>query len=397
MAAPDHPFNRFSNKSWLRMKKRPRRPVGKPVRSVDLFAGCGGLSLGVTESCRRLGLNHSIELASDWDERAISIFSTNLRPNSTHIGDIKSLFDGEIGQEKLTSREMETIAKFPNAMKPDILSGGPPCQGHSDLNNHTRRGDPRNSLYLRMVRATEILSPNCLIIENVPTVIHSKERVVQIATEHLMNLGYFVESNILWANKFGVPQKRKRHFLVASKIRKPDFGNLEELGTNKDMTLRWAIEDLEDSYDSETVFDSSATPSKENQNRMNWLIENEQWNLPNILRPPCHQQGHNYPAVYGRMYWDQPCSTITRGFGSTGQGRFMHPAAYPGRTLTPHEAARVQTFPDWFNFKDQLRGTVSKMIGNAVPPLLAMHISMIAIESIILLDGDGAGDGSINT
>ena len=82
------------------------------------------------------------------------------------------------------------------------------------------------------------------------------------------------------------------------------------------------------------------------------------------------------------MRWDEPCSTITRGFGSTGQGRFMHPSAYPGRTLTPHEAARVQTFPDWFDFGGHLRGTMSKTIGNAVPPLIGEVIGNQIVKHI---------------
>jgi len=84
------------------------------------------------------------------------------------------------------------------------------------------------------------------------------------------------------------------------------------------------------------------------------------------------------------MEWDNPAHTITAGFGSNGQGRFMHPDAYPGRTLTPHEAARVQTIPDWFDFSDHngKRSTLSKSIGNAVPPLLAMCVSVVALKSL---------------
>lgn len=364
------------------MTRRPPSGRGVPVRTVDLFAGCGGLSLGVMEACRRLGMTHTIELATDWDERALSILEKNLRPKAIEKGDITQLFDGEVGDNSKTVNERRTLRDYPHAMEPDLLTGGPPCQGHSDLNNHTRRGDTRNSLYLRMVRATEILRPKAVIIENVSTVIHSKEGVVQEAVGELTEMGYSVSESILWAHEFGVPQRRKRHFLVASKVGETDFSTIVDLKKTAHRTLRWAIADLLHSYDETSTYNSSAVPSTENQDRMDWLIENEEWNLPNHLRPPCHQQGHNYPAVYGRMRWDEPCSTITRGFGSTGQGRFMHPSAYPGRTLTPHEAARVQTFPDWFDFGGHLRGTMSKTIGNAVPPLLAMHVSLVALNSM---------------
>ena len=107
---------------------------------------------------------------------------------------------------------------------------------------------------------------------------------------------------------------------------------------------------------------------------MNWLVKNDQYDLPNRLRPDCHKNGHTYPAVYGRMYWDRPAHTITAGFSSNGQGRFTHPDAFPGRTITPHEAARIQTFGDDFEFTGA-SGANYKMIGNAVPPMFAKYIA----------------------
>ena len=113
------------------------------------------------------------------------------------------------------------------------------------------------------------------------------------------------------------------------------------------------------------------------------LVENDEYDLPNHLRPDCHKNGHTYPAVYGRMRWDQPSHTITAGFTSNGQGRFTHPDAFPGRTITPHEAARIQTFPDWFDFATSKRGTLKKAIGNAVPPLLAMYVAEVALNGCL--------------
>ncbi|SVD19234.1 uncharacterized protein METZ01_LOCUS372088, partial [marine metagenome] len=238
-------------------------------------------------------MDHSIELATDWDERAISILASNLHPKAIETGDVFRLFDGDVGQKRKTENERRLIDNIPHVMEPDLLTGGPPCQGHSDLNNHTRRGDPRNSLYLRMVRAAEILKPKAMIIENVSTVIHSKEDVVGRAITELTASGYSVSERLLWAHEFGVPQRRKRHFLVASKVREPDFATLDGLTRNNHRTLRWAIEDLLDAYDESSTYNSSSVPSGENQARMNWLIENDEWDLPNHLRPPCHQQGHN--------------------------------------------------------------------------------------------------------
>ena len=383
------PIHDQSDIDWLRS---PTRPVGRKggiaIRSVDLFAGCGGLTLGVSEACRRAGLGHAVEFASEWDEGAMEIFRSNFSPLSWSCEDIDSMLSPS-HRKRPTKMEQEFLDSHPNIMEPDILVGGPPCQGHSDLNNHTRREDSRNNLYFRMLRAAQIISPKALIIENVSTVIHSKERVVQRTRGNLEKIGYKVAEKILWGHHFGVPQKRKRHFLVASRVCEPDFdqfGDINSVFLEEPRTLRWAIEDLQQSYNPDEVFNSSARPSQRNQERMDFLLDEEVYDLPNEERPPCHRDGHNYPAVYGRMSWDVPSSTITAGFGSTGQGRFMHPSrcvvSGAGRTLTPHEAARVQTFPDWFDFSGHRRGVLSKTIGNAVPPILGMFVARVALDGI---------------
>jgi len=373
---------RFKDGKWLRVKKRPSLLSETTITSVDLFAGCGGLVVGMMEACRRLGLDHSVVFANEWDEEALSVFVQNLNPAESNDDDIAELFDGELGSEKLTENEENLLRNNPLLKEPDILTGGPPCQGHSDLNNHSRRDDPRNSLYYRMIRAAKILNPKAIIIENVSTVIHSKEKVVQNSKKILEKMGYDVKQVMLWANEFGVPQKRKRHFLLASRISEINLDIFDEYRLKKNRTLRWAIEDLNTESKTDDVYNTPANSSKTNRERMQWLIENDEWDLPNHLRPKCHQNGHNYPAVYGRMKWDEPSSTITSGFGSNGQGRFTHPSANPGRPLTPHEAARIQTFPDWFSFGDQKRSVMAKTIGNAVPPLLAMHVANVVIQSI---------------
>jgi DNA (cytosine-5)-methyltransferase 1 len=89
--------------------------------------------------------------------------------------------------------------------------------------------------------------------------------------------------------------------------------------------------------------------------------------VPYERRPDCHRNGgHTYKSVYGRLHWDRPAQTITTGFSSVGQGRFVHPRR--PRTITPHEAARLQFIPDFFRFGSAARGELTTMIGNAVPP-----------------------------
>ncbi len=151
-----------------------------------------------------------------------------------------------------------------------------------------------------MLRAAQILSPKAVIIENVSTVVHSKEKVVQRTRKNLEKLGYKVAERILLGHHFGVPQKRRRHFLVASREGVPDFDQFKAINSGfieDPRTLRWAIEDLRESYNPEEVFNSSSIPSPRNQERMDFLLDEEIYDFPNEERPLCHRDGHNYPSV----------------------------------------------------------------------------------------------------
>jgi DNA (cytosine-5)-methyltransferase 1 len=113
--------------------------------------------------------------------------------------------------------------------------------------------------------------------------------------------------------------------------------------------------------------------SAENRSRVDYLFDNELHDLPNAERPDCHKDGTTYSSSYGRMHWELPAPTITGGFLSPGRGRFVHPKLR--RVLTPREAARVQGFPDWFDFivdesRPPSRSQLARWIGNAVPAIL---------------------------
>ena len=253
---------------------------------------------------------------------------------------------------------------------------GPPCQGHSNLNNHTRREDPRNALYLRAARAAEVLRPTLVVIENVPTVRHDKGGVVERSTRVLEAAGYSVSSDVLHLVKFGVPQRRRRHILLAADNDRIDLSVMGRLGSvcddHAERSVRWAIEDLVDQT-AQSGPDAASRPTSVNLERMQWLIGRDKYDLPNEKRPECHQGPHSYNSMYGRLRWDSPAQTITTGFGCMGQGRFVHPAK--PRTITPHEAARLQTLPDFFDLDTgKGRGVWARVIGNAVPPLFVVHL-----------------------
>ena len=129
---------------------------------------------------------------------------------------------------------------------------------------------------MRITLLQKVLKPKAIIIENVSTVIHSKEQVVQQSVKLLEEMGYFVVQETLWANHFGVPQKRKRHFLLASKVSMPDLSMLDMYRMDENRTLRWAIEDLIGEYDMSDIYNQPAGSNEENLSRMNWLINNNE-------------------------------------------------------------------------------------------------------------------------
>lgn len=332
------------------------------------------MSLGLAEAAHRLGWRLDIRLAVDVDAAAISIFAKNLSVRDARTADVVSLFDGELGAA-LTKSERTIKASVGPV---DILIGGPPCQGHSDLNNHTRRRDPKNLLYLRMARAAEVLLPKIVVVENVSPVQWDETGVVQTASRILKHAGYEVAGRVVDLGRVGVPQRRRRFLLLASKLRDVNVGSIldriaDGMPTHPDRTVRWAIGDLL-SVTNGNVYDRSSKATKRNAHRIAFLFKHHLYNLPNGRRPRCHKDGdHSYKSVYGRLRWDHPAQTVTTGFGSMGQGRYVHPTRR--RTITPHEAARLQTFPDSFKFGNSAsRGVLAKTIGNAVPPLLMVRL-----------------------
>lgn len=366
--------------AWLEAKERPRvRSSAREIRAVDLFCGCGGLTLGVREAARGLGCGFVSVFASDINAGALKLYERNFHPTYFDGRPIENVLDGELGQS-LTVAEEDFVEKVG---KIDILVAGPPCQGNSNLNNYTRRNDPKNLLYLRAVRCAEILKPSALIIENVPGVLHEKHGVLQTADQYLREIGYSVSFGVVPMWKIGVAQTRKRMLLVASLDKKDvDIGKIIEYFEVPTRPMSWAVGDLLEKYNGADDFDGSSQHAPVNQARIDYLFEHDLYNLPNEMRPDCHRlKPHTYPAVYGRMRWNRPAPTITRGFACCGQGRFVHPLRH--RTLTPHEAARVQFFPDFFDFSNMSKVALRSAIGNAVPAKAGYVVSMPLLMAIL--------------
>lgn len=354
--------------AFLMKKKYPVMGYGTDiVRCVDLLSGCGGLSLGAMEACRILGKKFLPVAAVDFNSVALEVYKSNFKNAKIYQSDINDIIDGEMGADPTTNER-----KFLDQVMPiKICMSGPPCKGHSDLNNHTRRKDDKNKLYLKVARFIEIAKPEYVIVENVPAVTLSTGSEVLQSKEILRGLGYHVDDEVVDLSRLGVPQKRKRHILIGSlhkKIKINDVVNKNKV--DRVRTINWAIKDLAD-VDVNTLYDRPSRHSKENMDRIRYLHENKLYDLPDHLRPLCHQSGdHSYKSMYGRMKPNEPAQTITSGFGSPGQGRFIHPTRLS--TITAHEAARLQYFPDFFDFSTVKKKTqLAEMIGNAAPWILS--------------------------
>lgn len=337
---------------------------------VDLFAGCGGLTLGIAEACRALQLEMRAVMANDVDPQVLDIYGLNF-PEARLVSEpVEELLDAEVGSplSKIERNLREELGEI------DLVIGGPPCQGHSDLNNHTRRDDPKNGLYLKMARFCEVVRPTHVIIENVPAVVRDRSQVAQRTWEMLRGLGYRVDSGILDGLSVGVAQRRKRNLTIASLEVDPSVEAATREIVTEERDLRWAIGDLKD-FEPTGIFDTPPKPNDTNQDRIDYLHHHDLFELPDTERPLCHQKPHSYKSVYGRLRWDDPAPTITTGFGCTGRGRYVHPSQK--RTITPHEAARIQFFPDSFDFGgDSPRTLLQKVIGNAVPPKMGYALGL---------------------
>ena len=358
----------------------------RSLRSVDAFSGCGGLTLGASQAAIATGRRLESVAAIDVDEGGLAVHKGNLGTRRVLHTNASSVVDWHVTGQAAASR----FAYEPEILDPrlaeeigdiDLFLAGPPCQGHSNLNNKTRREDPRNLLYLTAVALGVGLRAGAIVLENIPSVVNDRSDVVTTAKALLRTAGYgWIDSGVLAADQLGGAQTRRRYFLLASRAR----GDSEALTIDEvakrlkhgARSLEWAIGDLLDDVSTGRkigIMDATQTLSAENLTRIRHLFDHDLHDLPDNVRPDCHKNGNTYPSVYGRLWWDRPSQTITTGFLTPGRGRHIHPIR--PRVITAHEAARIQSFPDTFKFvvdeaAPPSKASLQKWIGDAVPPLL---------------------------
>lgn len=378
-------------KSFLRFGPTGGDSVTRPpVTAVDLFSGAGGLTLAASEAVSSFGRALQSLAAADLDGRALEVYRANNPGAELLGGSIWKMVDFGLAARGSNAR----FNRLPRLRNPvlqalkgrvDLLLAGPPCQGHSSLNNSTRGDDARNVLYDAAVAIAIALGVRTVVIENVPGVVRDRYQVVSTAGALLAAAGYEVQSGAIRADRLGWPQRRERHFLLASADGIPLRPKDVERGlSNGEANVDWVFELPGAPFEAEVM---SAPPqlSPENQRRIAYLHENGLFDLPLAERPECHQAGTTYRAAYGRIRPGGPAGTLTTGFMTPGRGRFVHP--YEPRALTPREGARLQGFPDTYRFvSDEARlpsrQELAKWIGDAVPTPLGSAAVIGALAPI---------------
>ncbi|MFF4409712.1 DNA cytosine methyltransferase [Streptomyces sp. NPDC001262] len=357
--------------------------MAKDISMIDLFAGCGGMTAGFAAN------GYKPVMAVESNLHAAATYAANFGESHVYLGDIAQVHADAI----------------PEA---DVIVGGPPCQGFSSLGSKTQN-DPRNQLWEEYVRFVLHSRPKVFVIENVGQFLKANEfTLLEAETRRGGALeGYKLTHGELLAADFGVPQRRKRAFVIGSRIGKiplpsPTYGKhspkawrtVRHAFGRKKLADKPRVTDLPaatTTFFGETIpgiFRSEDLHIGRNprdislQRYAHIPPGGGRFDLPDELLPQCWK---NKPSgttdVMGRMRWDEPSLTIRTEFYKPEKGQYLHPQWEPGpdghrvdRPITHREAALLQTFPDSFRWCGT-KIEIAKQIGNAVPPLLAEAIA----------------------
>lgn len=336
---------------------------------IDLFAGAGGLSLGL----HRAG--GDAVLAAELDRECLETYRLNFPDAEVVAGDVRDLDWSNLSA--------------------DVVVGGPPCQGFSSLGRR-RADDPRNDLTLEMLRCAEAVRPRAIVIENVPKFLKSGQ-FDQIKSR-LRELGYAVRAGVVNCVDFGVPQRRTRALLVAAERGLPfpwprsTHGGKGQprLRTVADAFSRLPIEPHgrnghDGKHMSDTYLERFRSIGEGGSRRQ----------LPPDLVLPCWREAQGHNDVLGRLQWHKPATTVRTEFFRPEKGRFLHPVA--DRPITAREAARLQSFPDAFVFPpSHTLYSLGRQIGNAVPPLLGEAIGHALCETLRYVDAKNPANAAVS-
>ena len=355
---------------------------------IDLFAGCGGFSTGFNQA------GFHIVKAVEIDKTIAKSFVRNHKGTSVLVKDISTI-DNEDYFSKGDAH---------------VIIGGPPCQGFSmagaRIRENSFKDDPRNYLFKHYLNIVNIVKPDFFIFENVKGLLTMKNgeifQEIKNSFSNIKNFGgdrYFVSYRVVKSVDFGIPQKRERVIIFGSLNKDINFNQMFENTKNQLYNLNpeffsrvnvWdAISNLPSpSIDGKVCNPETLTTYQKQLSTNNRQIENHiisNHSPLSISRMKMINNGENWTKLneniksvhsgaYGRLFKNEVCPTITTRFDTPSGGRFIHPVE--NRTLTPREAARIQSFPDSFSFEGG-KSSICKQIGNAVPPKLAYFLALV--------------------
>lgn len=336
------------------------------LTAIDLFCGAGGLTLGLKKA------GYNVLAGVELEEIPANTYSANHPTTLCLKKDIRLLGGAEL-LAKLGIRRGEL----------DLLAGCPPCQGFSTLRTRKKQvavSDDRNDLLFEFLRMIEALSPRAIMMENVPA-LAGDERMKKFIKD-ISRLGYRVNRNnvqVVDASNYGVPQRRFRMILLASKI-----GKIFDAKKSEKITVRECLSasNLGPVGEANDPLHDYKPKRSEKVNQIIRHIPKDggsRRSLPDHLVLNCHKNRNSgFGDVYGRMAWDQVAPTITGGCGNPSKGRYLHPDE--DRAISLREAAVLQTFPsDYFFDLSRGRDKAALMIGNALPPeFIRRHAIAIA-------------------
>lgn len=347
-----------------------------PIRIIDLFAGAGGLSEGFRET---LGAALEPVWANDFNKYAADTYNANFGPHCAY-GDIIDLLN-------------DPTVEIPQA---DVVVGGPPCQGFSLLNKN-REGDPRKELWRPFMEVVRRSGADIFVMENVPQLLDTPEHLdILCAAEELG----FPRQNITWkklcAADYGAPQVRHRAFIVGCRftdpravfppapthakrraqllLEMPEWLGVQDAIRDLPPPVGTQVRDLPPPLD----LHFGRSPTETSMARYRAIPEQgmNRFDLQRIapeLTPGCWiRKTQGGTDLFGRLWWDRPAFTIRTEFYKPEKGRYLHPEQH--RPITHREAARLQCFPDTFQFCGS-KVEIARQIGNAVPIRLAAAVA----------------------
>lgn len=344
---------------------------------LDLFCGCGGMSVGFDS------LPHfETKIGVDFNAHAIKTFAYNFSDSTAIHGDIT---------DSDTKDKIITIARQENI---NMIIGGPPCQGFSLKGKRGGLQDPRNFLFLEYLDIVKKISPAVFVIENVKELLSTTDGFFMQEIKNICDdIGYKLTYGVLDAVDFGVPQHRKRAIIIGCKTTEINLPIAKNIGVR---TVKDAIYDLrflnsgEGTFEQDYRFDRDSEYQSILRNGgklFNHIATNHSEVALQKLRLIAPEKGkeclpknmwgkQQFSTTWGRLEWAKPSPTIDTRFDTPSNGKNSHPELH--RSITVREAARIQSFKDSFVFLGT-KTEMCKQVGNAVPPLLAQAIG----ESIV--------------